>query len=131
MNIEGQPLALGVEGGAASEIPLSAYDPETVESRVREVGKFDINGGVIAAIDGRGYPHEAPMTDGRIKALEAAGYTRGEVAVTLGNRVLERGSYATKQWAGIKRDDDLERIRDEQIVHEASINRANGGSNAA
>lgn len=109
-------LDLATADGLGTEPGVRTYDPETVKHRVKEVGHYDINNGVIAAIDGRGYAHEAPWTDDRIKALEGAGYTRSDagVGVTLGTKAFAKGSSAETEWANIKRADVQNKLRDEQ-----------------
>ncbi len=69
---------------AENQISL-AHDGKETEIRLREVGHYGINNGVLAFVDGRGDVFAAPATPERETALVTAGYTPDSVGVPMSN----------------------------------------------
>lgn len=98
--------------GATADEKFSApnrLDPAVVDGREQAVGKFAVNNGVVAAVDGRGIQYEAPATDSRVKSLRDAGFTEGPVPVYMGTHLPEARTVTEQRWNDIKRADAMKR----------------------
>ncbi|MDP2684425.1 MAG: hypothetical protein Q8P20_05200 [bacterium] len=72
-----------------------------VPDRLDNVGKYDVNNGVVAYIDGKGQCYIGPSTKERIEALRLAGYITGSFFVPFSNAEIIEDNSIRQQWQKI------------------------------
>lgn len=75
-----------------------AHDGQETETRLREVGHYGVNNGVLGFVDGWGEVYAAPATAEREAALLTAGYTPDSVGVPLSNGEQLFDKNQRKEW---------------------------------